>query len=146
MTDYFRKLEQSEAILDFTVYEGTYAYHTVLHNHSFHSMDRTSLQKRFADKKHSCARTMYESIVTNVYAPWALAQLKNDLKYANSVTVSCDTSNHKHMKQLPILVCYSQAYHLENLVKNKLLIFVEISGKIADIISIQVMKSIAIMI
>jgi hypothetical protein len=66
MTDYFRKLEQSEAINNFTVYEGTYAYHTVLH---FHTMDRTSLQKKFADKKHSCTRTMHESIATNIYAP-----------------------------------------------------------------------------
>jgi hypothetical protein len=57
--------------------------------------------------------------------------------------VSCDTSNHKHVKQLPILVCYFQAYDLEILVKNKLLIFVEISGKISDIIYMQMMKAIA---
>jgi hypothetical protein len=66
MTDYFHKLEQSEAINDFTADVGTYAYRTVLH---FHSMDRTSPRKKFADKKRSCAKTMRESITTNIYAP-----------------------------------------------------------------------------
>jgi hypothetical protein len=46
------------------------------------------------------------------------------------------------VKQLQILVCYFQAYDLENVVKNKLLTFVEISGETADIISMQVMKAI----
>jgi hypothetical protein len=69
--------------------------------------------------------------------------MKNYLKCMNFYTVSCDTSNHKHVKQLPILVRYFQAYDLENPVKNKLLTFVEISGQTADIISMQVMKATA---
>jgi hypothetical protein len=92
MTNCFPKLEPSKAEHDSAVYEGTYAYHTVLHNHSFRSMDFTSLQKKFADNKFSCARTKWESIVTNVYAPWALEELKNDLKCVNFVTVSYDAS------------------------------------------------------
>jgi hypothetical protein len=49
------------------------------------------------------------------------------------------------VKQLPVLVCYFQAYDLENPVKDKLLTFVEISGETADklLISVQVMKAIA---
>jgi hypothetical protein len=109
MTNYFHKLEQSKAEYDLAVYGGTYAYHSVLHHHSFRSMDSTStLQKKFADKKFSCARTKCESIITNVYAPWALEELKKYLKCVNFVTVFCDTSNHKHMKQLQ-----------KHLVKNK---------------------------
>jgi hypothetical protein len=61
----------------------------------------------------------------------------------NFVTVSYDTSNHTHVKQLPILVRYFKAYDLENRVKNKLLPLVEISPETADIISMQVMKAIA---
>jgi hypothetical protein len=87
-----------------------------------------------------------KSIVTNVYAPWALEELKNYLKCVNFVTMSNDTSNHKHVKQLSILERYFQAYDLENPVKNKLLTFVEISGETADITSVQVMKQLLIMI
>jgi hypothetical protein len=78
-TNCFRKLEPSKAEYDSAVNEGAYAYHSVLHNHSFLSMDSTkSLQKKFADKKFSCARSKYKSIVTNVYVPSALEELKND--------------------------------------------------------------------
>jgi hypothetical protein len=76
----FRKLEPSKAEYGLAVYEGTYAYHSVVHNHSFRSMDcTTTLQKKFADKKYSCARKRRESIVTNVYAPWTPEELKNNL-------------------------------------------------------------------
>jgi hypothetical protein len=46
------------------------------------------------------------------------------------------------VKPLPLLVRYIQAYGLENLVKNKLFTFVEISGETADIISMEVIKAI----
>jgi hypothetical protein len=91
MTNYFCKLEPSKAEYDLAVYESTYDYHTVLYNHTFCSMDCTSLQKKFADKKFSCARTRCETIVTNVHAPWAL-ELKNYLKCVNFLTVSYNTS------------------------------------------------------
>jgi hypothetical protein len=98
-------------------------------------MDSTkSLQKKFADNKFSCARTKCELFVTNVYAPWTLEELKNVSKLGKFVTLTCDTSNHKHLKQLPILVRYFQAYDLENPVKNKLLTFVELSEETADIL------------
>jgi hypothetical protein len=149
MTNFFRKLEPPKSEYNLAVYEGTHAYYTVLHvtacllyctpRHSFRSVYcTTSLQKKF-----SRARTKCESIVTNVYAPWALEELKNDLKYVNSVTVSCDTSNHKHVKLPPVSVRYFHAYDLETPVKNKLLTFVEISEDIADMLSMQVMKAIS---
>jgi hypothetical protein len=47
------------------------------------------------------------------------------------------------MKQLPVSGRYFQAYDLENRVNNKLLTLVEISGETADIIFMQVMKSMA---
>jgi hypothetical protein len=57
--------------------------------------------------------------------------------------VSYSASNHKHIKQLPILVRYFQAYDLENPVKIKLPTFVKISGETADIISMHMMKEMA---
>jgi hypothetical protein len=141
MTNCFRKLEPSKAEYDLAVYEGIYAYHAVFHNYNFRSTDcTTTLQKKSADKKRFRAGTKYESVVTDVYAPWALEERKNYLKYVNFVMVSCDTSNHNHVKQFPILVRYFQAYDLENPAKNKFLTFVGISGETADIISMQMMK------
>jgi hypothetical protein len=46
------------------------------------------------------------------------------------------------IRQLPNSVRYSQAYDLENTVKNKLLTFVEMSEETADIISMQTIKAI----
>jgi hypothetical protein len=103
----------------------------------------TSLQKKFTVKKFCCARTKCKSNVTNVYAPWVLDELKNDFKSAKFVTLSCDTPNHKHVKQLPTSVRYFQAYDLENPLKNKLLTSVEISRETPDIITMEVMKAIA---
>ena len=96
-------------------------------------MDYTTyLQQKFADKKFSCARTKCEAIVRNVFARWALEELTNDLKSVDFVTVSYDTSNHKHIKLLPIVVRYFQGYNFEAPINNKILIFVEISGETAD--------------
>jgi hypothetical protein len=103
----------------------------------------TSLQKIRTDNTFSCARTMCESVVTNVYALWALEELKKELKSVNFVTVSCDTSHLKHMKLLLILVYYCQVCELETPVKNKFLTFVEISGENGDTISTQMMKAVA---
>jgi hypothetical protein len=103
----------------------------------------TNLQKKSADKKCSCARTKYESVVTKFILLGALEELKNYLKYVNFVTVSCDISNHKHLKQLPILVRYFQAYDLGNQLKIEIFTFVEISRETTDIISMQLMNAIA---
>ena len=102
----------------------------------------TYLQKKFADKNFSCARTKCEAIVTNIFAPWALEELINDLKSVDFVTVSCDTSNHKHIKLLPIVVRYFQGYNFKAPINNKILTVVEMSGETADIISAQIMKAI----
>jgi hypothetical protein len=57
-----------------------------------------SLHKTSADNKFSCARTKCEPVVTNMYAPWVLEELKNYLNCVNFVTVSYNSSNHKHLK------------------------------------------------
>lgn len=101
------------------------------------------LYRRICRQKFACAKTKYESVVTNVCIPWVLEGLKNYLKYVNFVSASCDASNHEHVKQFPMLVRYFQVRDLENPVKNELLTCVDISGETTDIISMQVMKETA---
>jgi hypothetical protein len=59
-------------------------------------------RRNLQTKKCSCVRIKCKSVVTNVVARWVLEELKNDLKYKymNFVTVSCGTSNLKHVKQM----------------------------------------------
>ncbi|GLV42532.1 hypothetical protein CBL_21272, partial [Carabus blaptoides fortunei] len=82
--------------------EGTFAYHTICHNHSFRSMDSTLklLQVAF-EPKITCAQTKAEAIMLNVFMPYALRVLHNDLEKC-----SFDASNHKEIKLFPILVRY----------------------------------------
>jgi hypothetical protein len=90
---------------DLPVHEGPYSRLTVLSNHSFLNMDcTTSLQKKIGDKKIFRGRRKCESIVTYVYAAWALGEMTNDPKYVNFVTLPRYVSNRKHVKQLPIVV------------------------------------------
>jgi hypothetical protein len=107
MTNCFRKLEPSKTEYDLAAYEeGTY-----VRNHSFRNMDcTTNLQRSFAYKKISCARTKSKSVVSNVYASLAFEELKNDLKSVNFVAVSWQTY-HKHMKQVTILLRYFRTFY-----------------------------------
>jgi hypothetical protein len=89
MTNYVCKLELSKAEYNLAVYEGTYAYHTVLHNHSFSGwIVQQFYRKNLCRQEILLCKTKCESIVTNVYAPWALEELKNDLICVKFVTVS----------------------------------------------------------
>lgn len=86
---------------------GTFAYHTVCHNHSYSSMDYTSkLIKRMFKTKFGCARTKTEAIVNNILAPWCRNVLKEELENIYFISVSIDTSNHKSIKIFPILIRY----------------------------------------
>jgi len=63
--------------------EGLMAFHTMKHNHSFRTVDCTSsIIRNLFSKKFRCARTKCESIVVNVFAPFALCEVINDLREA----------------------------------------------------------------
>jgi hypothetical protein len=82
----------------------------LVHNHSFHNMDCARyLQNAFADKKFSCSRTKCANQSSPLF--WALEELKNGIKCVNFVTMSCEISYHKHVKQLPILLRYFRTYY-----------------------------------
>lgn len=107
LESYFRckNLTSEEAKL--TVIELTWSYHNVKHDHSFRDMDCTSnLLRKSCDRKITCGRTKSECLVTNVIYNWSEDRLRTDLQKASFVVVSCDASNHKNTKLLPVLARY----------------------------------------
>lgn len=118
--------------------EGMFAFHTIVHNHSFRSMDcTTTLIKKLHEKKFSCARTKCESIILNVLAPFAMDQIIDELKAVNFATVMIDTSNHKNLKIVPILIRY---FNPKTGVQIKVLEFTNLKGETSDILSSYIME------
>ncbi|GLV39319.1 hypothetical protein CBL_20408 [Carabus blaptoides fortunei] len=72
MTSYFKKKQFEDAERKLAAAEGLWAYHTVMHNHSFQSMACTCiLIKTCFDAKFTCSRTKCEAIVTDELEPYA---------------------------------------------------------------------------
>ena len=87
--------------------EGIFAFHTLIHNHSFRSMDCTSkLLQNLYDKKFRCARTKCEAIIRSTFLNFVQEDLKKDLEEAKYVCLLGDASNHKATKLYPVLVRY----------------------------------------
>ncbi|CAH1984450.1 unnamed protein product [Acanthoscelides obtectus] len=87
--------------------EGTFAYHTIKHLQSFRSLDCTSkLIVNMFEPKFAAARTKTEAIVKNVLAQEAQSQLEIDLRKANFVSITIDSSNHREIKVVPLMVRY----------------------------------------
>jgi len=87
-----------------------FAFHSIVHNHSFRSMDFTAnLIKKLHEKKFSFVRNKCESIILNVLAPFAIDQIIDELKAVNFATIMIDTSNHKNLKLVPILIRYFES-------------------------------------
>ncbi|KAL4098108.1 hypothetical protein QTP88_022777 [Uroleucon formosanum] len=118
--------------------EGMFAFHTIVHNHSFRSMVcTTTLIKKLHEKKFSCARTKCESIILNVLAPFAMNQIIDELKAVNFATIIIDTSNHKNLKIVPILIRY---FDPKTGVQIKVLEFTNLKGETSDILSSYIME------
>lgn len=111
MTQFLIQKETPQA-LKIWIAEATLAFHTVKHHFSFKSMDcaatllRSILPDSEIAQKISCARTKTEAIVSNVWAPYAIEILVNDLKNIPYVSVSTDSTNHGNIKVFPIVVQY----------------------------------------
>lgn len=88
--------------------EGVWAFHIIKENHSFRSSECASKVFRtcFELRQFHCARTKCESIATNVFAPFAKNELKDELAKTRFITVSTDASNHGNVKMMPIIVRY----------------------------------------
>ena len=113
MTNYFVTVG-SKCEDEITAAEGTLAFHSVNHHHSFLSMDRTSLllKKIFPDsnvaEKFSSGRTKTEKVATSVLAQYSIDVVlksfeENNIAYFG---VATEGSNHNELKLFPIITQY----------------------------------------
>lgn len=137
---FYKKAAPSQKEYELAVQEGILAYHTMRHNHSFRSMDCTAqLTKKLHEPKFSCARTKGQTIVNNVFAPWATTMVTQDLDQVEFVSLSVDSSNHGHLKLLPIMVRYCKENGGNMSIETKLLDFVELKGEKAEELAAEIM-------
>lgn len=119
--------------------EGCIAYHTIVHNMSFLSLDCTiGLNKElFSDsqrvKNISCNRTKATGIVKKVLAPLSTEMVRKNIEQINFVSVSSDTSNFGATKLLPILIQYFDAQN--NGIQTKILDVLSIKNETSDTIT-----------
>jgi hypothetical protein len=109
MTSYFKKKSFQSDEKKLAAIEGAWAYHTVVHNQTFRSMDCTcKLIKHCFEPRFTCARTKCESIIDQVFVPYIQnildAELNRDTTHF--VSIYFDSSNHKEIKIVPIIVRY----------------------------------------
>lgn len=126
-------------VISISAYEGVWAYHVIKSNHSFASADCASKLFRtcFAMNKFHCARTKCQSIISNVFAPYANGVLENELLERNFVSISTDASNRGNIKMMPVVV----RYFIPTVgVRVKLLEFTSEKGETAVIISSMIKK------
>lgn len=77
---------------------------TVLHNHSFRSMDCISkLRQIIVEDKFACACSKAKTIFVYASAPHVRDMLQSDLRKATFVSVMTHASNHKETKIFPVL-------------------------------------------
>ncbi|CAI6377793.1 unnamed protein product [Macrosiphum euphorbiae] len=81
------------------------------------------------DKKFSCSRTKTKAIIVNVLYPYAYEKLKTYLSNANFVSILIDSSNHKDLKMIPILVRY---FSPDSGLKTIILEFTDLPGETAE--------------
>lgn len=140
VTDFLPSKLFGEVEKNLAAAEGVTAYHTVMHNHSFRSMDCSSeLNRILYNKKFHCARTKAEAIIRNVFQVYAQENLKSDLEAAKFVTLLSDASNHKDTKLYPVLVRY---FNFERGIQTKVLNLKAIDGETSEIISNHLKKTV----
>lgn len=60
----------------------------------------------YNEPKFTCSYTKATAILTGVFEPMILSQIKNELNEALFVCISTDTSNHKEIKMYPVIARY----------------------------------------
>jgi Fe-S cluster assembly scaffold protein SufB len=113
--------------LDLVAKEGTFTFHTVVRNQSFQLIDCTStIIRKLFEPKFTRAQTKVRATMVNVLAPLSINQIREELEDAKFIFVMIDSSNHKHIKLVPILVRY---FIPQQGVKMKILEFTNLSGE-----------------
>ena len=107
VSDFFKKISATKEELNISAKEAAIAYHTGRHNFSFRSNDCTSeLIRACFEGKFTLGRTKTAAIIKRVIAPYIDEKIQQDIKRANFVCLMTDTSNHKNLKLLPVVLRY----------------------------------------
>ncbi|VVC41213.1 Ribonuclease H-like domain,HAT, C-terminal dimerisation domain,Domain of unknown function DUF4371 [Cinara cedri] len=122
-----------------TTEDDMFAFHIIMLNHSFCSMDCTyilssSLIKKI--KKLSCAQMKCELIRSKVIIAFAMKQVLEEFKNNKFATLTVDKSNHKNQKLVPIIIRYSNP----QLVQIKVLEFANLQDETTDIFTSYIIK------
>ncbi|ODM88006.1 putative zinc finger protein, partial [Orchesella cincta] len=116
ITSFYSKNQPEAQDLELAAREGVFAFHTVLHNHSFRSMDCTAkIIQEMYDKKFNCSRTKCEAIAVKVLSPFVLESIRNEISNAAFVTLSLDCSNHGKRKISAVEVAVTLKSIVDNL-------------------------------
>lgn len=131
--------------------EITFVYHTVVHNHSYNSLDCTMKLNAtcFADSKISkmlhCGRTKAASITKNVLLPDCVNLCKEYLlgkflNYNNVLyyTLATDASNKGNKKMFPVILYF---FHPKTGLNTKLIDFIEQSDESSSAIAESLYKA-----
>lgn len=111
MTHFYKHSTPTANDLEVAASEGVWAYHTVKQNNSFRGNDCSSkLIQACFEPKFRCARTKCEAIVTSVFAPFSLNEVKQQIGEAHCFSLLTDASNHGNTKLFPVVVRYYRPY------------------------------------
>lgn len=87
------------------------------------------------ENKFTCAKTKTREIIVNIISPYIVDNTVKDLRFAKFISILVDSSNHKSIKLVPILV----HYFLPDVdIKNKILEFSNLPGETSDLITKQI--------
>jgi hypothetical protein len=100
-------------------------------------MGRTSsVIRNLYVQKFSCGRKKCEEIVVYVLFPSAMQQILEELETVTYISVMVNTSNHKSLKLVPVLVRY---FIPRKCIQTKVIEFNNLKGKTADVLTTYVM-------
>lgn len=133
VTKFFRDNTLSSENVLIAAKEGTFAYQTINHMQSFRSLDCTSkLIATLFEPKCTLGRTQSEVIVKNVFSKEAQSRLNNALQKNNYFSVMVDSSNHREIKVIPLLVRY---FDSDKGIQVKLLELKDLPGESSEILN-----------
>lgn len=98
-------IASTKEVLELAAKEAVWSYHKVNKTQSFASTDceSTLIRTLFEQKQFQLGRTKCSTIVSNVFTPKIVAEMKLELKSCNFVSIGTDASNHIAIKMFPII-------------------------------------------
>ncbi len=74
-------------------------------------MKEESVEAQLYEPKLTYARTKCDTVVSNMFAPWATTLVTQDRDQVEFVSLHTNASNHGHLKLLPIVVRHCKIYN-----------------------------------